>query len=586
MGDLDAGMPAKVIVIGGGVAGMSAAHELARRGGFEVVLYEQRLVAGGKARSMDAIPGTDGRRALPGEHGFRFFPGFYRHLPDTMTKIPYAGQIHGVFDNLVTSTQVQIAREGSKNELVAPAHFPDSPSDWQALLRFALELATSVGIPLDEQIGFVGVISDLLSACEERRFEQYENQSWWEFSGAEHRSAAYQKFLADGLTRSLVAARAREMSARTGGSILLQLLQDLSRPGGQADRVLNGPTSDVWIDPWVAEVERLGVQLRFGCAVEAIESGGARVTGISGHEVDEAGNVGAAFSDNADHYIAAVPVEVLRERIAMDALKQQCPVLAGLDALQVRWMNGIMFYLQRDVPLVHGHTIYIDSPWALTSISQRQFWPHFNPHDMGDGTVGGILSVDVSDWDTPGAHAATGKLARGCTKEEVAAEVWDQLKAALNDGTQVLADANRSAWFLDPDIVYPNPNEAMNLEPLLVNTKGSWPLRPTAELPEVENLFLASDYVQTFTDLATMEGANEAARRAVNAILAATGSDAEQCGVWKLHEAGGLLFAAARELDRILYRLRGPGHGPPPTVVLEEDGRLEANPVTRLTGLG
>jgi uncharacterized protein with NAD-binding domain and iron-sulfur cluster len=577
-------MPAKVIVIGGGVAGMSAAHELARRGGFEVVVYEQRPVAGGKARSLDAIPGTGGRRALPGEHGFRFFPGFYRHLPDTMTNIPYAGQLRGVFDNLVTSTQVQIAREGRQNELVAPAHFPDSPSDWQAIMRFALEFATHVGIPLQEQIAFVGVVNDLLSACEERRFGQYENESWWEFSGAEQRSAAYQKLLADGLTRSLVAARAREMSARTGGAILLQLLQDLAKPGGQVDRVLNGPTSDVWIDPWVQEVGRLGVELRFGSAVEAIESQGRRVTGISGHAVDEAGTPGAAFVDSADYYIAAVPVEVLRERIAIDELKRRSPALAALDALQVRWMNGIMFYLQRDVPLVHGHTIYIDSPWALTSISQRQFWPHFNPHDMGDGTVGGILSVDISDWETAGAHAAKGKVAKACSKAEIAAEVWEQLKAALNNGTEVLADANRSAWFLDPDIIPPNPTEATNLEPLLVNTKGSWPHRPTAELPEVDNLFLASDHVQTYTDLATMEGANEAARRAVNAILEASGSDAEACGVWKLHDPGGLPFAVARQVDRVLYKTLGPGHRPPPTVALE-DGKLETNPISRLRGL-
>ena len=39
----------------------------------------------------------------------------------------------------------------------------------------------------------------------------------------------------------------------------------------------------------------------------------------------------------------------------------------------------------------------------------------------------------------------------------------------------------------------------------------------------IPNLFLASDYIQTYTDLATMEGANEAARRAVNGILDARG---------------------------------------------------------------
>ncbi len=558
------------IVIGGGVAGMTAAHELARAG-FGVVLYEQRAVAGGKARSLDAIPGSGGRRALPGEHGFRFFPGFYRHLPDTMSRIPYHGRQHGVLDNLLTSTQIQIAREGFENELVSPAHFPTTPSDWEAVLRFALELAAHVRMPVDDQAHFVRLLSDLMSACEERRFGQYENESWWVFSGAERRSPAFQKFLADGLTRSLVAARAKEMSARTGGYILLQLLQDLAKPRGQADRVLNGPTSDVWIDPWREELERLGVDIRFRARIDAIDSRGGHVTGVTVQPVDDAGApTGPPAQDTADYYVVAVPVEVLRERIAIDELKRTSPALAGLDRLVVRWMNGIMFYLRRDVPLVHGHTIYIDSAWALTSISQRQFWPGFDLHQMGDGTVGGILSIDISDWETPGAFAAAGKIAKECTKQEIADEVWAQLKAALNDRREVLADSNRAAWFLDPDIIPPNPTTATNLEPLLVNTAGSWPHRPTAELPEVDNLFLASDYVQTYTDLATMEGANEAARRAVNAILAASGADAEPCGVWPLDEPGGLPFTLAREIDRVLYKL---GHGPPATVTLE-DGRL------------
>lgn len=40
-----------VAVLGGGVAGLSAAHELAERG-FEVTVLEGRDVAGGKARSF------------------------------------------------------------------------------------------------------------------------------------------------------------------------------------------------------------------------------------------------------------------------------------------------------------------------------------------------------------------------------------------------------------------------------------------------------------------------------------------------------------------------------------------------------
>jgi 15-cis-phytoene desaturase len=128
-------------------------------------------------------------------------------------------------------------------------------------------------------------------------------------------------------------------------------------------------------------------------------------------------------------------------------------------------MNGIMFYLDRDVPLVRGHTIYIDSPWALTSISQAQFWKRFKLERMGDGRVEGILSVDVSDWEREGiVHR---KQAIYCSKEQVREEVWAQLKTGLNDaGIDGLEDANVLAWFLDPSIVYPNPNEATNLEPL------------------------------------------------------------------------------------------------------------------------
>ena len=74
----------KVIILGGGIAGLSAAHELIERG-FDVEVYELLPIPGGKARSFP-VPGSgkDGRKDLPGEHGFRFFPRFYRHIIDTM----------------------------------------------------------------------------------------------------------------------------------------------------------------------------------------------------------------------------------------------------------------------------------------------------------------------------------------------------------------------------------------------------------------------------------------------------------------------------------------------------------------------
>ncbi|MDF1851040.1 MAG: hypothetical protein P1U85_09415 [Verrucomicrobiales bacterium] len=66
---------------------------------------------------------------------------------------------------------------------------------------------------------------------------------------------------------------------------------------------------------------------------------------------------------------------------------------------------------------------------------------------------------------------------------------------------------------------------------LLVNVINTWELRPKAQTA-IPNLTLAADYVQTYTDLATMEGANEAARRAVNSILEASGSNATRLKLW------------------------------------------------------
>jgi uncharacterized protein with NAD-binding domain and iron-sulfur cluster len=555
----------KVIVLGGGVAGLSAAHELAERD-FDVTVYETRPIPGGKARSMP-FPGSGvgGRRDLPGEHGFRFFPGFYRHLPDTMKRIPYKGRPGGVFANLERATRVQIARDGGA-EIVSPAHFPASFRDLDLAFASLFAYATDLGIAAAEQLHFADRLLLLLTSCDKRRFAEYENQSWWEFAGAAGRSPGYQKFLADGLTRSLVAAKAREMSARTGGYILLQLLFDLAQPGGQADRVLNGPTNDVWIDPWLEYLRGLGVDYRTEHQVQAIDCRHGRVTGVTvvagGRTLDEA----------ADFYVAALPVEVMR-LLAGDELKEAEPRLARLHRLRTRWMNGIMYYLDRDVPLIRGHTIYIDSPWALTSISQAQFWGEFDLERMGDGRVEGILSVDVSDWERPGTLHK--KQAMFCSKEEVSEEVWGQLEAGLNDaGIDVLEDANVLAWFLDPSIVFPNPNEAANLEPLLINTAGSWSDRPDA-VTRVDNLFLASDYVRTHTDLATMEGANEAARRAVNGILAAAGSDAPRCAVWPLREPA--IFAPAKAMDRIRFELGRP----PKQMVRIRDGRVEASPLLR-----
>ncbi len=331
-------------------------------------------------------------------------------------------------------------------------------------------------------------------------------------------SKAYQAYLGQGVTRSLVAMRAEESSTRTVGTTQLQLLYGLISPDGVFDRLLSGPTNDVWIHPWTEYLDKLGVEFHSDARVSEISD-----RGRAGHR-RHSGESQRALPVTADFYIAALPVEVMATLINDDIetrralARQPGQIQDPLDerhsvlSLQGRAARERPRHLSR---FAVGADLHL--PAAVLDRSR--------PVPVSaTARSRGILSVDISDWEAPGV--VFGKPARECSAEEIKEEVWTQLKQHLNDsGATLIDDANLVAWFLDPDIEFPNPGEATNAEPLLINTAGSLQYRPEAQV-ELENFFLASDYVRTYTDIACMEAANEAARRAVNCLLLASGSTA------------------------------------------------------------
>jgi uncharacterized protein with NAD-binding domain and iron-sulfur cluster len=532
----------KVVILGGGIAGLSAAHELIERD-FDVEVHELLPIPGGKARSF-AVPGsgTAGRKDLPGEHGFRFFPRFYRHVTDTMRRIPY-GSGGSVEDNLVDTTRLQLDRFG-RHPVDVIARSPRTITDVRVLLDdFGRFFGGDLDLTQEDLAFFASKVWQIVTSCRERRDTEYETRGWWDFIEAERRSPAYQKLLGHGITRSLVAAKARTASTKTIGNIFVQLLFDIVTPGPSTDRVLNGPTNDVWIDPWRQYLESRGVIYHLNSKATSVSFDGDRIRSAT------VGQGGSSVAVAGDYFIFAMPVEDVIDLITPDMVAAD-PALGLLFTLDniTEWMNGIQIYLKEDVRLVHGHSIFVDSPWALTAISQAQFWQHVKLTRYGDGTVRGIISVDISEWEQPGLY---GKAAKDCTPEEIKAEVWEQLKRSVNYGDVILLrDEQVHSWSLDPSL-HRTEGTTANEEPLLVNLVDTWKLRPDAK-SKIPNLFLAADYVRTYTDLATMEAANEAARRAVNGILDAAHSDAVRCSVWNLHEPE--IFAPLRELDFIRYR--------------------------------
>ncbi len=544
----------EVAVFGGGMSGLAAAQELIERG-FRVTVYEPAYL-GGKARSHD-VPGTarGGRKALPGEHGFRFFPGCYQHVPETMERIPLPGG-GNVKDRHLISVESAIVAFGQSGyaPLAAPASVIGAVQHLPALttldnVRNALTtgLKFVIDIPPTELAYFVNRELIIATSCTERRLGQWEKQSWMQFVKAKGKSAAYERYLAGALTRALVAAKSHTASARTIGQIGLALATSATGLIGQydaglvlggIDKILNAPTNHAWIDPWVAYLRRRGVRFVLGEGVAEFSVAKGRIGGarlMSGRTV------------TADWYVSAIPMDRLKPLLT-PALVHADPSLARIRRLQDDWMVGIQYFMSRRSTLPPGHIAAMGTPWALTGLFQAQPWDVDFAATYGDGRVHDCLSIDISDWDTPGI--LYGKSAKQCTRREIAREVWAQMSRAMNGGGErLMRSEDIVTWSLDPGVTW-SPSIA-NATPLMVNTANSYADRPTA-YTKIPNFFVGGDHVRTNIDLATMEGANESGRRVTNAILDAADSPAPPAVVHPLWELP--LFDPLKQIDRDRYR--------------------------------
>ena len=156
-------------------------------------------------------------------------------------------------------------------------------------------------------------------------------------------------------------------------------------------------------------------------------------------------------------------------------------------------LAGIQYYFDTEFQLVRGHVYYSGS--GVGPVVDQSAGPVGETGRRWAATATSrVLSVDIGDFNTPSSmlldEHGRGKAARDCTADEIAAEVWRQIVAALTsaiaDPPEAIAAVARLVRARSEPGHVAGPEcsgqaRSRNEAPYLVPIVGDWPNRPGAE---------------------------------------------------------------------------------------------------------
>lgn len=209
------------------------------------------------------------------------------------------------------------------------------------------------------------------------------------------------------ISGNILAANPRNANAHVVGYLAGDLLCRTIVPGQKGLLyMLDGPTSEVWIDPWVSHLKTLGVNLHLNSKVTEIQmdASGKKIASATIEDT----TTGKSQTVSGDVFFASVPAEKMTELLSPE-LVSAAPSMKDVPELQTAWMVGLQvsgrrvtdrrrlyvvniylslqLYLRRNVDIVHGTIGFLHSPWALAGLSQDQFRPWLDLSQYGNGEV-------------------------------------------------------------------------------------------------------------------------------------------------------------------------------------------------------
>jgi zeta-carotene desaturase len=422
----------KTIVIGGGLAGLTAAADLADAGE-HVLLLEKRPTLGGKVSSW-----VDGE-GYPVESGLHIFLGCYRELLAMMHRV-------GAYDHILWKEHtILVARPGGK---ISKFRFPNVPAPFNGIVAFTAndlltthEKWTNVRAlirPWLTPLHMVARWDDRTYAQWHRDFGIDEGvlEKWW-----------------NPIALSMGFLDASEMSARP----MTTVFHHFSRHAG-ASRVgfLDGPPSERLHRPFAEYLQKRGGEILLNARVAqlALRTEGAQQV-VAGVKL-ETGEV-----LEAERFVIAAPLHSAREILPREL--RRMPYFDRLWRLKSVPVMNVQVWFDRYVSGTDNLFFSADAPFSVFA-DLAVTSPGY------DRTGGSLVSMAVAPAE-PLWHLADEEIAARCV--EALAELWP--------GTR-LAKVTHSSVVKIPNSIYRE-------------VPGSDAMRPTQRTP-ILNLAMAGDYTR------------------------------------------------------------------------------------------
>jgi len=479
----------KVVIIGAGIAGLTVAHELVEKG-FDVDVYEKDSIAGGMARS------TRTQEGIPSEHSWRGYAPFYYNTFEIMSRIPiekklkdneplersivtYKGQRYDLTDFIAKHPGGTIIKKAlGENAPSLEQVWKDNKVGWHNKNPYVMKILEKYKIGGDEEkkpdvlenLAKSGIQFKLLNGDGSIAFFDYPYLSYLFIKGAivnkrkTHDTKlidvmwplqnSTKNYLLDFVSGPGYGFDKTTISTHHYFGFMYQQLYS----GNNSWQVMNQPTSEAWIDPWVHYLKTKGVRFHFNSHIDDV------------------------MSIRADEYVLAVspPIKEPNDQISFRL---------GFNKKISFEVKNIAFVL-------------LETPYNITFYPQDENWSE-------DVDIGPLKSL----WS---GTIIQGKEAVKLKPKELLTEVKRQLLKSeyirnLITEDDIVYEEIFEDWYWDPKL-----KRLVSRNPKWVNQVGE--VRPD-NATDLPNVWIAGAHTKTSIDVWSMESAVESGKLVSNLIL-------------------------------------------------------------------